>query len=127
MTISFDNLSFDNFFFDREAMAELAPKLGLGLGALGALFVTYASRLHQNESQWLIDEQCALWIAYTLTLHPLAKYPGPFVAKITGFYSVYHAYVGDLHLDMLKCHEAYGTTIPPLPFVATLPGTLQRN
>jgi len=38
------------------------------------------------------------------------------MAKITGFYSVYHAYVGDLHLDMLRCHEIYGMSrLEPLP------------
>ena len=45
---------------------------------------------------------------YRLRLHPLARYPGPLVAKITGFYAVYHAFIGDLHLDMLECHRKYG-------------------
>ena len=43
-------------------------------------------------------------------MHPLAKFPGPLLAKITNLYAVYHAYVGDIHLDMLKCHELYGET-----------------
>lgn len=45
---------------------------------------------------------------YRLTLHPLAKYPGPFLAKITPWYDVYHSYVKDRHLDQYKCEKKYG-------------------
>ncbi|KAF8851249.1 cytochrome P450 [Acephala macrosclerotiorum] len=45
---------------------------------------------------------------YRLTLHPLAKYPGPFFAKITDWYSVYQAYSGDRHLSFAYNHEKYG-------------------
>ena len=50
-----------------------------------------------------------LVIAYRLTLHPLAKYPGPFLAKITDVYLAYHAWKGDRHLEFYRCHEKYGT------------------
>lgn len=56
----------------------------------------------------MIDGQIPTIIIYRLTVHPLAKCPGPLLAKITNLYAVYHAYVGDLHLDMLRCHELYG-------------------
>jgi hypothetical protein len=46
--------------------------------------------------------------SYRLLLHPLARYPGPLWAKISGFRAVYHAFIGDLHLDMLECHHRYG-------------------
>ncbi|QSZ31009.1 hypothetical protein DSL72_000570 [Monilinia vaccinii-corymbosi] len=36
----------------------------------------------------------AILTIYRLTIHPLAKYPGPFLAKITDWYSVYHAWKG---------------------------------
>ena len=45
---------------------------------------------------------------YRLKFHPYAKYPGPLLAKLTNLYGLYHAYVGDLHLDVWRCHERYG-------------------
>ena len=54
---------------------------------------------------------CSAVIVYRLTLHPLAKYPGPKLAKISDFYAVYHAYIGDLHLDMWRCHKSFGNFV----------------
>ncbi|KAH7327080.1 cytochrome P450 [Rhexocercosporidium sp. MPI-PUGE-AT-0058] len=47
-------------------------------------------------------------IIYRLTLHPLAKYPGPFLAKITDLDNVYHVWMWDRHVNFMKCHEKYG-------------------
>jgi hypothetical protein len=52
-------------------------------------------------------------IVYRLTLHPLARYPGPFLAKFTDLHLAYHAWKGDRHLEFSRCHEKYGTP-PPL-------------
>jgi hypothetical protein len=50
----------------------------------------------------------SLVILYRLTFHPLAKYPGPFLAKFTDLYLGYHAFKGDRHLEFWRCHEKYG-------------------
>jgi hypothetical protein len=47
-------------------------------------------------------------IVYRLTFHPLAKYPGPFLAKITDVYLAYYAWKGDRHLEFYRCHGKYG-------------------
>jgi hypothetical protein len=56
----------------------------------------------------LTDSQASAIIIYRLTFHPLARVPGPFLAKITGWYPAYHAAKGSRHLDQLQCHELYG-------------------
>lgn len=55
-------------------------------------------------------------VIYRLYFHRLRRYPGPFLARVTGWYSVYHAYIGDVHLDMLRCHEEYGMTSLFFPY-----------
>ncbi|KAI0419749.1 benzoate 4-monooxygenase cytochrome P450 [Xylaria grammica] len=52
---------------------------------------------------------------YNLYLHPLARVPGPFLARISGLPSWYHAYRGDRHIWLLRQFEAYGNRIRPEP------------
>ncbi|KAL7267192.1 hypothetical protein RUND412_010233 [Rhizina undulata] len=46
-------------------------------------------------------------IIYRLYFHPLSKYPGPFLAKITSLHALYHAYRGDRHLVTYEAHKKY--------------------
>lgn len=48
---------------------------------------------------------------YRVYLHPLAKYPGPLLAKITDLYQTYHALKGDRHLEFYRIHENYGLVV----------------
>lgn len=50
-------------------------------------------------------------IIYRLTLHPLARYPGPLLAKVTDWYNVYHAWKGDRHLELWRIHQVYGDVV----------------
>lgn len=62
---------------------------------------------------------CALAIIYAIYLlrfHPYARYPGPLLARLTPFHALWHAHKGDLHLDVLRCHNQYGI-LPDLHIV----------
>ena len=50
----------------------------------------------------------ALLVTYRLTLHPLARYPGPLLARITPLWQTYHAWKGDRHLVLYRAHLDYG-------------------
>ena len=52
--------------------------------------------------------QTVVKCVYRVTVHPLSIYPGPLLAKFTDLYGAYHAASGDLHLDILRCHQQYG-------------------
>jgi len=45
---------------------------------------------------------------YRITIHPLAKYPGPLLASLTDWYSIYHCLGGDRHLLFYDLHQKYG-------------------
>ncbi|PPJ52050.1 hypothetical protein CBER1_09819 [Cercospora berteroae] len=63
----------------------------------------------------------ASFIIYRIFFHPLSKYPGPLLAKITDLYSTYHALRGDRHLEFYRIHEKYG------PIVRFGPNSLSFN
>ncbi|KAF2815851.1 benzoate 4-monooxygenase cytochrome P450 [Mytilinidion resinicola] len=52
-----------------------------------------------------------LRIIYRLTLHPLAKYPGNFIEKISDWPLIYYCYNGDRHLRIQEAHRKYGTVV----------------
>lgn len=45
---------------------------------------------------------------YRLYFHPLAKYPGPFWARISGIPQWWHTYKKERHLWIQQLHEQYG-------------------
>lgn len=60
-------------------------------------------------------------IVYRVFFHPLAKYPGPVLAKVTDLHQTYHALKGDRHLEFYRCHDKYG------PIVRFGPNSLSFN
>jgi cytochrome P450 len=58
---------------------------------------------------------------YRIYLHPLSKYPGPLVYKLSGWPILWQAYTGDRHIHHLLDHEKYG------PIVRISPNTLSFN
>ncbi|KAG6110715.1 hypothetical protein E4U31_005416 [Claviceps sp. LM219 group G6] len=69
--------------------------LGVYLGVLAGLGALYTFCL----------------VVYRILFHPLAKYPGPFLAKVTDGYQLYHAYKGDRHLEFWRMHQRYGKVV----------------
>ncbi|KAH7072290.1 cytochrome P450 [Paraphoma chrysanthemicola] len=50
-------------------------------------------------------------VLYRLIFHPLAAHPGPLLARCTSWYAAYQSYTGNIHLDILRCHELYGDVV----------------
>lgn len=47
-------------------------------------------------------------VCYRLTLHPLAKFPGPLLAGLTDWMGTYQTLDGDRHHIQLEDHRKYG-------------------
>jgi hypothetical protein len=56
-------------------------------------------------------------VAYRLLFHPLAKYPGPLLARATSWYDFYYISKGDRHLELWRLHEIYGAANHSIPAV----------
>jgi hypothetical protein len=51
-------------------------------------------------------------VLYRLSpLHPLAKYPGPIIAKTSKWWGAYVGFRGDLHLYYKSLHDRYGDVV----------------
>ena len=53
-------------------------------------------------------DQLLIQSLYRVTLHPYAKYPGPFLAKISDLYATYFGWYESTHLEAWRRHEKYG-------------------
>ncbi|PYH96549.1 benzoate 4-monooxygenase cytochrome P450, partial [Aspergillus ellipticus CBS 707.79] len=54
----------------------------------------------------------ALWsVIFNLYLSPLAKYPGPFLARVSSIPDFYWSLTGERHLWIARNHEIYGDVI----------------
>ena len=54
-------------------------------------------------------------IAYRILLHPLSKFPGPFLAKVSGSWRNTRFWRGSWHDDVLELHRAYGPVVRVAP------------
>ncbi|KAI1305647.1 cytochrome P450 [Xylaria venustula] len=48
---------------------------------------------------------------FRLYFHPLSRYPGPLIAKLSDFYGAYYASKTTLHVRTLQDHEEFGSVI----------------
>lgn len=89
----------DRLMFDMSPLYEragIAGSIAVGLVVILTLWVTGT-------------------VVYNCFLHPLAKYPGPPLARVTNLYSAYHAWKGDIHLDIWRQHQRYGDHVRYAP------------
>lgn len=47
---------------------------------------------------------------YKIYFHPLSKYPGPFLCKLTDVYFAYMIYRGDVHVWLFEMQKRYVMT-----------------
>ena len=52
---------------------------------------------------------------YRVTLHPLARIPGPRTQKLSGWPRIWHCYAGDRYLREAEGHKKYGSVIRIAP------------
>ncbi|KAI1187545.1 cytochrome P450 [Nemania serpens] len=69
-------------------------------------------------AKYVAGATASYWLAvfaYRLLLHPLSKYPGPFVAKLTEGYAGFYAGLQRLHLVTQQNHQKYGNVVRIAP------------
>ena len=52
-----------------------------------------------------------IYVVYQWLFSPLAKFPGPFIAKISKLWRAYMTARGQWHRDLVKLHERYGSVV----------------
>lgn len=57
----------------------------------------------------------AAYVVYQCFLSPLAKIPGPFLAKLTNLYRARLTLRGHSHRDYIALHEKYGKVVRMAP------------
>lgn len=63
----------------------------------------------------LVAATAVVYIVYQCFFSPLAKVPGPFIAKLTKFYRAYLVLGGQAHRDYVALHQKYGKVVRIAP------------
>lgn len=53
------------------------------------------------------------WIVYARCFHPLAKFPGPFLASVTRLWLICDVATGAAEKTQARLHEQYGNATEP--------------
>jgi hypothetical protein len=62
-------------------------------------------------------------IGYALLLDPLRNVPGPFLARFSRLWMVYHARKGDMHTTMIALHKKHGKLVRTGPSEVSISDT----
>lgn len=83
-----------------------------------ALFSHLPVRMHalENTGDWRllvagILIAALLYPLYLIFLHPLNRYPGPFLAKVTDYWRFQNVLGRRSHLEMVAVHKKYGIVV----------------
>jgi hypothetical protein len=68
-----------------------------------------------SQGSQIVAAILALWgigyVAYMRYLHPLAKYPGPFIASLTDLWKAYTMYQGQMEYIVRNLHDKHGAIV----------------
>ena len=56
-----------------------------------------------------------VYILYQCLLSPLARIPGPFLAKVTNWHRAWYSFQGQSHRDVIALHRKYGPVVRIAP------------
>ena len=76
--------------------------------SLDAVPLFYAVSTTSNITIACIVFSSFLYWAYQSFFHPLAKVPGPSIARLTSLWQIYHSYIGDEATVVRNLHQKYG-------------------
>jgi len=101
-------------FEPKSALARVA--LLIVTPALLSLPVSYTGRSPYTAVPLALTAYIGALLFFTLTyrlspFHPLAKYPGPVIAKTSKWWAAYISARGDLHLYYKSLHDRYGDVV----------------
>ncbi|KAK6375556.1 hypothetical protein LTR64_003683 [Lithohypha guttulata] len=76
------------------------------------IFTCYVRTQHKSRALYQANiNQEVVQIIYRLKFHPLARYPGPFLSRISSLSIPLQAASGDRHLHQLQEHQRYGPIV----------------
>lgn len=88
-----------------------AIPLLVGASTNGSIDIPPLHILLQGYMIYCLTLLCSV-AAYRLSpFHPLAKYPGPTILKLTKLWTVWVAHRGQNHVYLMSLHDKYGPTI----------------
>ena len=92
-------------------LEHFTPSLPVVLGIVTIIYVIAAKSyawLSHGANGFLSQVACIC--TYRLHFHPLRHFPGPLLARLTDAYVASYSFRGDMHQDIRRCHQRYGTS-----------------
>ncbi|KAJ0418000.1 cytochrome P450 [Aspergillus carlsbadensis] len=105
----------------------MSTQTDLDIGLAKQLLLQATEHWQQTSTRTIVQWAVSLvvlrlsWLViYRLYFHPLAKYPGPLLWRISILPSFYYAWTGDRHLVVDKLHKKYGKALRMEPNLVSI-------